>query len=625
MTRLPARILPFLALAASCAASVLAPSSASAATINVDSSSNEPAASCGSVAAPCETLADAVARAESGDTLRVAPGDYAGTTIDRRVRLIGVQSGVSGTSRGLDANRTSTIRSTLVLQAAVAVDGFEFAGIATGPALVVETPRAGEGTGGSSIVNNTFSGVTSGSIITVLARTTALEISDNLLVGEPGSTGIGMRLDGSLIPDGQRGVRIERNELRALRAAAIDARGTPGLVISANTISDSASLLALADTDSTTSEQLRVSDNVGTDFTGPALHLGGGVRSVEVTGNRFAGGVDAALRISDARGTGASSGIELRGNDVSRFAFGIHATGGAYEGTLLARGNRIVAISLGGSAVHSTLSKGSVDASRNWWGRNAGPASGTSGTSLTVSEPLRLVGVEAPAAIFVGGSGVVTVRLVGPVGGAAEPAARGFAVAFTSTSARLDAASVAVSGGVASTLITAGDAPGSTTTTVTLDEERVTATTKMQSLGSDLATGPAEPTTAATQAAGFLASTTFDARSFARAVRVGITQVVTTNRLASVRASFFVSHRDARALGLRPRTSPTHQLFLVGTALTRARAGTRNLTVSLSPRARSALARSNRRIEVRAYTRFRSTQGQQRVFWTRIVLPSKLR
>ncbi len=78
-------------------------------------------------------------------------------------------------------------------------------------------------------------------------------------------------------------------------------------------------------------------------------------------------------------------------------------------------------------------------------------------------------------------------------------------------------------------------------------------------------------------------------------------------------------------LGLRPATSPTRQGFLIGTALTRARSGSRTLVVAINPRARRALVRADRRITVNAYTRFRTPQGQQRIHWTRLVLPAGLR
>ena len=600
------------------------PAGAMATTIHVDSASNVAPASCGSEATPCETIDDAIGRAIAGDVLELAPGDHAGGTIDVPVQLRGAQAGISGVSRGIDqANRTSTIRGTLVVQASVTIDGLEFR-TATGPALRFAAALPGAGAGAGLVINSTFAGIGGSQVVFAASELGGLTFADNLFVAKAGGAHTALFLHGELLTGKIRGVLVERNEFRGFRghpdAAAIDAGGVPGMRIRTNSVIDSGPLLVLSDTDGST-ERVLVQDNIGLDLSGHGFRLGGGLAGVTIERNRLSGGT-VALRLSDERGTGTSKDIVFRANDVSGVQSIVNASGDVLDDALVLRGTRLIAAS-DQNAVVNSMTSGTIDARRNWWGRSTGLAAGAVNGPADVSEPLRLVGVEAPAAVLVNGSGVVAVRLVGPVGSGPETDAAGFPVTFTTTNATLDAAQVTVAFGTASTLFTAGTVAGSTTTVATLDSESVSATTKILATGSSVPTGSAEPSVAEAAAprVGFRASVQRTGR-LAVALSNGFTQVVVTNRAASVRSTYLVSHYTARLLGLRPSTSTSHDPFVIGTARTRAIQGRRLVTVDVRTRPRFAIARYGKRVEVLVVTHVRTSDGTTRSAYRRIVLPA---
>ncbi len=624
LPRIPNRI----ALLALLCAAVAQPASAAAATIHVDSSSNADPASCGSEAAPCETIDHAVAHAVAGDVLDVAPGDYPGATIDVPVQLRGAQAGVSGVSRGIDqASRTTTIRGTLVVQASVTIDGLEFRG-GTGPAIRFAAPLPGSGTGAGLIINSTFAGIGGSQVVYAASELGGLRLADNLFTAAAGGAHVALFLHGEFVSGGIRGVEIERNEFHGFTghpdAAAIDAGGVPGMRVRHNVLGNSGPLLVLSDTDGS-ADRVLVQDNVALDLNGHGIRLGGGVDGISIERNRLSGGT-VTLRVSDERGIGRSRDIVFRSNDVSGARTAVSAAGNVLDDALVLRGNRII-VAPAQDVVVNTMTSGGIDARRNWWGRSAGlPATAFNGP-VDASEPLRLVGVEAPAAVLVGGSGVVAVRLVGPVGGTPETDAAGFPVTFTTSNAMLDATSVTVAFGSASTLFTAGASAGETTTIATLDGESVRATTQILAAGSDVPAGTAEPSVAESAPparAGFRTSVRRAGRVTV-ALRNGLSQRVVTNRPASVRTTYLVSHYTAKLLGLRARRSTTREPFVIGRVRTRAIRGSRYVTVPIRTRPRFAIARYGKRVEVLVVTHVRALDGTTRSSYRRLVLPARVR
>ncbi len=617
-------------LTAACAA-LAQPTSAAAVTIHVDSRSHAAPASCGSEAAPCETIADAIDHATGGEVVLVAPGHYEGATLDVPVTLRGAQSGVAGPTRGIGtAARTSTIRGTLLVRASATIDGFEFTDIATGPALRFGAPVPEAGSSAPIVVNNTFSGIGGTQIAYADAELAGLTFAYNLFLAKPGGAHVALFAHGELVTGGIDGVLVERNEFRGFTghrdAAALDAGGVSGLRVRRNTVVDSGPLLVLSDTDGA-SEELRVQDNVGTGFVGPAIRLGGGVDGLTIERNRLTSGTGTALHVSDERGTGRSRNILVRANDISGFHSAIDAGGDSIDDALVLRGNRIV-IDATGDVIANSTTVGKIDARLNWWGHNTGLASDAATGLVDASEPLRLVGVDAPGAVFVGGSGVVSVRLVGASGSGPATEAAGFPVTFASTNATLDATQVTIGFGTASALFTADTTPGTTTTTATLDGETVSATTRILAMGRQVPPGPAEPSVADGSgglASRFVARIRLRTALLGRALSDGITQFVGSSRPASVRTTFYVTHHTAKKLGLRPRTSPTHEPFVIGKARTRAVSGARSVTVHIRHRPRFAIARYGHRVEVFVVTHVRTKDGVTRTVHRRFAIPASVR
>ncbi len=629
MTRLPARIRPLALPAALLLAALVQPAAALADTLHVDAASTTPAASCGATAAPCATIDDALDRATAGDVLVLAPGDHAGATIDVPVQLRGAQVGTTGAARGIDrVNGRSVIRGSLVLQATVTIDGLDFR-TPTGPALHVAAPLPGRGTGASLVRNSTFAGVGGTHVVNASSAIGGITLSDNLFVGATGGAHVALFVHGEHVPGGIENVVVERNEFRDFAghadAAVLDAGGVPGLRVRANTVIDSGSLLVLSDSDGS-SQRILVQDNLGSGFIGHAIRLGRGVVGATIERNRIAGATGAALRIADGRGTGTSSDLLVRANDITDVRSAVSAADDVLAGALVVRGNRIVATS-DQNVVVSSITSGSIDARRNWWGRSAGLADGAVNGPADVTEPLRLVGVDAPAAVLVNGSGVASVRLVGAVGSGPEADAAGFPVTFAADGSSLDASQVTLAFGSASTLFTAGATAGSTTVTATLDGEQVRATVRILAAGSQVPAGLAEPSSAeaAPPRAGKFTAVVARTGRLSRALSAGLQQVVVTNRPSSVRTTYMVSHYTAKLLGLRPRTSPTREPFVIAKVRTRALTGRRVVTARIAPRPRFAIARYPGRVEVMVVTHVRTKSGAVRRSWRRIVLPSKVR
>jgi hypothetical protein len=616
--QLAARTLTFALLAL-----VSVPGGASAAgTLYVDSASNAPAATCGSSAEPCETIGDAVARATGGEEILVAPGDYPGATIMVPVHLRGAQAGMSGPARGIgSASRTSSIRGTLVLEADATIDGFEFAGITSGPAIRFDAPRSGVGRGAASVINNTFSGIGGSHVARASSRSSGLSFVNNLFVAADGGARIALYVHGEHLAGGIDDVVVERNEFRGFSgadAAALDMGGVPGLHVLANTAAATRSFLVLADTNGAT-DRVRIRENVVSSSAGPAIQVGGGVTGVTLERNELRDGSSAAIRVSSDRGTGPTSDMIVRANDITGFAGAVHAAGESLTGAIILRGNRLMDIQRAGWAIRSESPSGTIDARRNWWGRNTGLPTASFVGSVDASEPLQLLGLEVPASVLIGGSGVAAVRLATSSGATIDPDAAGFPVTFSTTAATLVATQIRLDDGRASTRFTAGTTPGSTTTTATLDDESLSASTRIVSTASEVDSSPAADVSPLLPA--WIASSRVLERTLPDALRIGFRQHVSTNIHASVRTDYFISHYDARVLGLRPHSATTREPFLIARVRTRPIRGSRIVTARINPRPAWALARTNRRIAVQVVSLVRTGDGRRHSEQRRIVLP----
>ena len=93
------------------------PAGAHAATVAVDDGAVG-GVGCGTVGAPCATLAEGIAAANAGDTVTLAPGRYAGAAITKPLTIAGPDAGTSGQVRALGAaGRSANITSTIEVPA----------------------------------------------------------------------------------------------------------------------------------------------------------------------------------------------------------------------------------------------------------------------------------------------------------------------------------------------------------------------------------------------------------------------------------------------------------------------------------------------------------------------------
>ena len=355
--------------------------------------------------------------------------------------------------------------------------------------------------------------------------------------------------------------------------------------------------------------------------------LGAGVQGLTIERNVIDGATGAALTLDGSFGAGASIDLLVRANDITGTARAIDVRGGGLTGTLRVRGNRLVDVRRGGRAI-GNASTGTVDARGNWWGLSSGlDAAAFVGGGIDTSDPLRLVGVEAPAAVLVGGSGALAVRLAGPADAVQEASSIGLYASFSSSAATVDTTRVLFRTGRAETFFTAGTSPGSTSHAAALDSERVTAATRILPPGGVADDTPAEPSVAEVRVPviPYRARTRTIGRSYARSITGGLKQWVSTNRHASVRMTYLISHYDARRLGLRPRTNRTHNPFVIARVRTRPIRGTRIVSAPMNRRPAWAIRHYGRRLAVYQVSVIRTRDGQVRRSHRRIVLPAMVR
>ncbi|MCW2927824.1 MAG: hypothetical protein JWM86_1792 [Thermoleophilia bacterium] len=574
MAQTSPRIRLLIALTLTVCALALVPTAASAAIIHVDAASVAPDVSCGAPTAPCATLAAAALHGTGGDEIRIAPGDYQGTNFAETTHLLGPATG--------EARIHSRISSTASLEVA----RLTFTGVASGPAIYV----SGDAEDAVLVRDSRFDAVGGGTAIELDALAAAT-ISGTTFTNNAG--------------------------------AAVLARGARGLQLVDNLVRGGGSLLDIADSDGA-ADPILVARNVATNLSGHAISIGAGVRGVTVRQNRFLAIGGAAIEVHDLVGEGATSDLAIRGNDVEDARYAVRARSIVLEGAVTIRSNRFVALRTAALVNQSPLGA-TLDARGNWWGRSAGAAPATLiGAGIDASTPLRLVGVDAPAAIRVGSSGEVGIRLVGPVGGEPDADIAGFPVTFTSSLAEVEPRTVVVAGR-ARTLITAGSNPGESETVATLDDEVVRATTLILPSGAVLPGGTAEPTVAATPIPRFTATIQLVRRWAGRALGRGIAHVVTSNRPSSVRTVASVDHVTARLLGLRPATSTTRNPYQVGRVVTRAATGRRVVTVRLDADVRTLIRDYGHPVAIHLVTRVGTASGARRLAYRRIVLPAGVR
>ncbi len=206
--------------------------------------------------------------------------------------------------------------------------------------------------------------------------------------------------------------------------------------------------------------------------------------NVRIADSAIAGSTSAAMLVhgrNDAPSyntiPGSLDGVVLEGLTVTGNAGGGIVVSNAVTGTTLTR-SRIVGN--GGAGVVGWTDPGAgatVAATGNWWGCNEGPAAdGTTACTTAVGDVdaapwLVLSAAAAPPAIPTdGATSTITAALTTDSDGAASPPPPdGPAVAFATSRGSLSAASAALAGGSAGTVLTSGAGGGIATVTATLD------------------------------------------------------------------------------------------------------------------------------------------------------------
>ena len=440
----------------------------------------------------------AVAAADPGDTITVAPGTYAEPQIliDKPLTVIGAGSGESIIDGG-DATGLPTVGTVHVelAEGDVTFSGFTIrnAGTDTGgtrAALFEKATASGptfeftdvviEGSGdlaGNDYGFYTFNSFAdlvfaNGSItqtdfnpVLVEQHHGPVEISGNTIA--PLSSGSGsaiffMTYGGVDVTSPQRvydnvvtgrGITFNGafgNIAGAGRFTAVE--------ISGNTISDllSGNAIALVNGDT---------DPGGAD---------GRIVNAEVVGNRLEG-ADTGIGV---RLLGVVTGTDIDGNSISGFLTGIalEANGGGAPTGTGAHFNRIV----GNGTGVANPTAGGMDARNNWWGCNEGPnTADCDSTAGTVDfDPWLVLGVDAtPSNIATGGdTSTVAADVLSNSDGATPSGGTlpdGDPVAFATTLGSIAPATEPLTAGGADATLTSGDTPGTATVSAAFDNETV--------------------------------------------------------------------------------------------------------------------------------------------------------
>ncbi|MGH2958883.1 MAG: hypothetical protein ACRDKE_04715 [Solirubrobacterales bacterium] len=366
---------------------------AQAATVHVETSGSDDSA-CGASSAPCETVAQGVTNASSGDTVSIGSGTFSVTNINIGAKDLEI-TGASRSSTILDGENSTNLSSGGMLR---------FAGTGTTTATVRDLTMRNAGrpaSGGvhiaifavppvGSAVNLTVSSVTvrgsndtdsaiysfhnagtldvdhldagdiAGNAILLERHTGAATISRSKIVTTNSDTAIfAMNYSEPTPVTGK--LTIAQNVIDASNAVGISSGlgSAPAVPFNAG-VEISNNLLR---PDSATTNLISAS-NASPDAGGGA----GDIRNLKIADNRADGvGVGTGIRI-----LGKITTPRIKSNHLRKFAVGVNVVNGAAgdgaTGAVVTQ-NRLVNNSVGLSNEAAEM----VNAANNWWGCNAGP------------------------------------------------------------------------------------------------------------------------------------------------------------------------------------------------------------------------------------------------------------
>jgi hypothetical protein len=202
------------------------------------------------------------------------------------------------------------------------------------------------------------------------------------------------------------------------------------------------------------------------------------------TSNAAQGGADSAgqggaIYATAGTGGGTITGSTFTGNAVA--SDGSHGpdSGGALflgtNGTITMSGNRIAG-NVADACAGLYGSMGTINAQKNWWGRNAAPTSAPAlvgGTGVDASHPMQLTLTPTPSFVHTDDTGQLTAHVAY---GATTPPDDGTVVSFGGGSlGSMDTPDVILAGGVADDTFYAGSDCGPNVVSATYDSQVVTA------------------------------------------------------------------------------------------------------------------------------------------------------
>lgn len=460
-----------------------APAVYAVSTLHVDASTGVDSGSCGSQAAPCQTISQAVANASPGDTIVVAAGTYGeSVVIDKSLTLQGAQAGNAGSAaRASESPATESVLTggNIDIESSdVTVDGFSFAFAGN---QVCVACLALSSSSGVTIEDNEFSGyqpnnfgpfqVTAAIGVNHAADT---EISRNYFT----TSGADFSAGGAVVQwfnGGCSGAAVNDNVFDSAEQGALadvyfycdseSADPTSTITVSGNqdTITGNSDFALFTHIGG--GAEVGIADN--TVSMSPASSSGiffstdPGLDTIHISGNTLTGSPFRGVKLTGNAQIPGS--VAITGNDFSGNGVGVYVGVNALaSGNVVLRGNDLSGengdtAGDGPDGVFDDASSGgAVDAADNWWGCNAGPGQTGCSNAVGVTPGTWLVlGVSAsPGSLFDGALSTVTADLTRDNTGADTSGSGtildGTSIGFSTDAGTVSSSSAATSGGKAS-------------------------------------------------------------------------------------------------------------------------------------------------------------------------------
>ncbi|HVS85878.1 MAG TPA: cadherin-like beta sandwich domain-containing protein [Gaiellaceae bacterium] len=306
------------------------------------------------------TIQAAVDAAGSGDTIQVSAGTYAeDVTVAKPVTLEGVQAG------------PTKVRSITITGSGVTVDGFTFT--SSGVQVSVSSPTT---LSGLVIRNNVFNGYSGTGL-------TTYDAGDILVKGNTFSSASGsaeaMQIRASTVTGGCSGSQVLDNTFSsATTNGSADVNfsctgsSSSDVTVSGNTTSGNSGGSSFAAFSGVT-DGIEVSDNSGTTDGSSIFFWGAVSGTATIEGNTLTstGGSGVSIHGHDLNSDPVNTGtFTISDNDLAGSSHAVYVL----NGTVVAHGNKL-------SGGLGNDSGATVDATRNWWGAQAGPGTVTGVTT----------------------------------------------------------------------------------------------------------------------------------------------------------------------------------------------------------------------------------------------------